>query len=572
MRGRWLLMMLGLVLGASVALDAQQSGTTVSRPGTVPQGGVTGPRDMPRPSKGTARLRGLVVGGENGGPLRRAMVQLSGDGLQEGRATTTNEEGRWEIRDLPAGRYQITANKAGYVSLNYGQRRPFEQGKPLELRDGQTVENVNFNLPRGSAISGRVTDEFGEPVADVMISAQRYRYIGGRRRLTPVSRPASTDDGGNFRLYGLAPGDYYLSAAPMGFSFGQSSDDGTGYAPTYYPGTASAQQADKVTVAIGDEVSGLVFSLVPTRTAKITGTAVDSRGRPMAGAFVSVIVRQADNFSMSMGAANQVRDDGTFTLSDVGPGDYTIQVQSISSGPPTEIAMMPITITGEDLIGLALVGTRGTAISGRVVVDGAKSDRSIQPASFGIVAMPKEPGMEMTMYFGGESSDRLHDDWTFGIRAMTSPVLIRPTRVPPGYTLKQVVWRGQDVTDSGLAFKGDTVTDVEVVITAQSTRVTGSVLDTDGKPAADYVVVAFAEDDDKWGWQSRHMALARPDQQGGFLIKGLPAGRYLAVALPFLEEGEQADPEVLERLRGVATPFALAAGEQKTLTLKVVEQ
>ena len=233
MRGRWLLVMLGLVLGASVALDAQQSGTTVSRPGTVPQEGVTGPRDMPRPSKGTARLRGLVVGGENGGPLRRAMVQLSGDGLQEGRATTTNEEGRWEIRDLPAGRYQITANKAGYVSLNYGQRRAFEQGKPLELREGQTVENVNFNLPRGSAISGRVTDEFGEPVADVMISAQRYRYIGGRRRLTPVSRPASTDDGGNFRLYGLAPGDYYLSAAPMGFSFGQSSDDGTGYAPTY---------------------------------------------------------------------------------------------------------------------------------------------------------------------------------------------------------------------------------------------------------------------------------------------------------------------------------------------------
>ena len=572
MRGRWLLMMLGLVLGASVALDAQQSGTTVSRPGTVPQGGVTGPRDMPRPSKGTARLRGLVVGGENGGPLRRAMVQLSGDGLQEGRATTTNEEGRWEIRDLPAGRYQVTANKAGYVSLSYGQRRPFEQGKPLELREGQTVENVNFNLPRGSAITGRVTDEFGDPVADVMISAQRYRYFGGRRRLTPVSRPASSDDGGNFRLYGLAPGDYYLSAAPMGFSFGESSGDSTGYAPTYYPGTASAQQADKVTVAIGDEISGLVFSLVPTRTAKITGTAVDSRGRPMAGAFVSVIVRQGDSFSMSMGVGNQVREDGTFTLNDVGPGEYTIQVQSLAEGPSRETATLPIMVAGEDLTGIALVGTRGTAISGRVVVEGAKSERSIQPASVGIMAMPKEPAMEMVMYFGGESSDRLNDDWTFGIRVMASPVLIRTTRLPPGYTLKQVVWRGQDVTDSGLTFKGDAVSDVDVVITAQSTRVTGGVLDTDGKPVADYVVIAFAEDDDKWGWLSRHRALARPDQQGGFLIKDLPAGRYLAVALPFLEEGEEADPEVLERLRGVATPFTLANGEQKALTLRVVEQ
>ena len=83
---------------------------------------------------------------------------------------------------------------------------------------------------------------------------------------------------------------------------------------------------------------------------------------------------------------------------------------------------------------------------------------------------------------------------------MTSPVLIRPTRVPPGYTLKQVVWRGQDVTDSGLAFKGDTVTDVEVVHhrTIHDESPAAS-LDTDGKPAADYVVVAFAEDDDKWG-------------------------------------------------------------------------
>ena len=201
---------------------------------------------------------------------------------------------------------------------------------------------------------------------------------------------------------------------------------------------------------------------------------------------------------------------------------------------------MPITVTGEDLNGIALVGTRGTAISGRVVVEGAKSERSIQPASVGIMAMPKEPAMEMVMYFGGESTDRLNDDWTFRIRVMTSPVLIRTTRLPPGYTLKQVVWRGQDVTDSGLTFKGD-LSDVEVVITAQSTRVTGGVVDTDGKPAADYVVVAFAEDDDKWGWLSRHRALARPDQQGGFLIKDLPAGRYLAVALPFLEEGEEAD-------------------------------
>jgi hypothetical protein len=561
-----------LIALLSADLAAAQDPTTLSRPGTVPREGVTGPRDRLKPAKGTARLRGLVVGGENGAPLRRAMVQLSGAEVQEGRVATTNEDGRWELRDLPAGRYQLTAMKAGYVSLSYGQRRPFEQGKPLEIQDAQTIENVNFNLPRGSVIAGRVSDEFGEPVAEIMVMAQRYRYFNGRRRLAPVSHPSSTDDGGNFRLYGLPPGDYYLSAAPMGFSFGQSSDDSSGYAPTYYPGTASSQRADKVTVGIGDEVSGLQFSLVPTRTAKITGTAVDSRGRPMAGAFVSVIVQQGDGFNMSMSAGNQVREDGTFSLSDVTPGEYTIQVRSFGEGPNVEVASQPLTVTGEDIAGVALVGSRGSSIRGRVIVEGAQSGRTIEPTAVGIMAMPKEPSMEMMMFFGGESRDRLNDDWTFDVRAMTSPVLIRTTRMPPGYSLKQVLWRGQDVTDEGLPIKGDAVSDVEVVITARSTTVTGTVLDAAGKSAADYVVVAFAEDSDKWGHLSRHLALARPDQQGSFVIKQLPAGRYLAAALPYIEDGEQSDPELLERLRSVATPFALGDGDQKALTLKLIEQ
>jgi hypothetical protein len=82
----------------------------------------------------------------------------------------------------------------------------------------------------------------------------------------------------------------------------------------------------------------------------------------------------------------------------------------------------------------------------------------------------------------------------------------------------------------------------------------------------------FAEDSDKWGYLSRYLSTARPDQQGGFIIKHLPAGRYLAAALPYVEQGEQTDPEFLERLRSVATPFALGDGEQKAITLKVVEQ
>jgi hypothetical protein len=135
-----------------------------------------------------------------------------------------------------------------------------------------------------------------------------------------------------------------------------------------------------------------------------------------------------------------------------------------------------------------------------------------------------------------------------------------------------VFWRGQDITDSGLPLKGQTaITDVEVILTAQSTTVTGAVTDAEGRPVLDCVTLVFAEDRDKWGVMSRYSSLARPDQQAAFVIRQLPPGRYLAVALPYIEDGEQLNPELLERLRGVATPFTLSEGGSQSLQLKVVE-
>ena len=212
-RAHLFITVVGLVaMAATAAPLADDGGQQIVIQGQRPMGPRTGPRDNQAPQTGTARLRGRVVGGESGQALRRAIVRLQGQEFREGRVASSDEEGRWEIKDLPAGRYNLTASKGGYVQLNYGQRRPFERGRPIELADGQTLENVNFNLPRGSVIAGRIIDEFGEPVADVMVSALHYRTFSGRRRLVPVGRFGMTDDMGHFRMYGLAPGDYYISA------------------------------------------------------------------------------------------------------------------------------------------------------------------------------------------------------------------------------------------------------------------------------------------------------------------------------------------------------------------------
>src|SRR5262249_46593535 len=154
-------------------------------------------------------------------------------------------------------------------------------------------EKVDFALPRGSVIAGRIVDEFGDPAADVQVMAMRYQFMQGTRRLMPAGRGATTNDIGEFRLFGFPPRQYYVSAVmPRGVMFTDSTtDDRSGYAATYYPGTANVAEAQRVAVAIGQTITDLNFALVQTRTARVSGTAVDSSGRPIAGGYVMVMPR-----------------------------------------------------------------------------------------------------------------------------------------------------------------------------------------------------------------------------------------------------------------------------------------
>ena len=165
---------------------------------------------------GTAVIRGHVFDAASGQPLRKAQVRAFSPERRENRAATTDANGAYELKELVAGRYQLNASKGSFVQLQYGQTRPFEPGKPLELANGQTVERVDFKLPRGGIITGRILDEFGEPTSDVQVMAMRYQYIQGRRQLSPSGRPATTNDIGEYRIFALPSGQYFVSATYRG--------------------------------------------------------------------------------------------------------------------------------------------------------------------------------------------------------------------------------------------------------------------------------------------------------------------------------------------------------------------
>jgi hypothetical protein len=131
--------------------------------------------------------------------------------------------------------------------------------------------------------------------------------------------------------------------------------------------------------------------------------------------------------------------------------------------------------------------------------------------------------------------------------------------------------RGVDVTDTGIVFRpGEVVDDLQVILTNRVSRIIGTVTTDRGGPAKEYAVVIYADDPNRWGPTSRFLRSARPDQRGQFEVKGLPAGAYLAVAVEYLEEGQDRDPEFLQQMRPYATSVQLGDAERKVLTLRVV--
>ena len=206
---------------------------------------------------------------------------------------------------------------------------------PIDITDGQVLDKIDFSLPRGSAITGRITDEFGDPLTDVQVQALRYQFVNGERQLVNAGRAAQTDDLGAYRIFGLMPGDYIVRASmrpnmPQGPRNVET--EPTGYPGTYFPGVSDVSQAQTVTATLGQEVNSVGFPLVPARLSRISGTVTGSDGRPLAGAMVMIRARGGDGLAalrMNIigGGGGQVRPDGTFQLTNVPPGEYVLDVQ-----------------------------------------------------------------------------------------------------------------------------------------------------------------------------------------------------------------------------------------------------
>jgi Carboxypeptidase regulatory-like domain len=573
------------------------------------------------PTVGTASISGIVVTDDpDRKPVRRARVSIMDNERRHGATVVTDESGRFTFKNVPAGRYSITPTKAAWVGTSYGATRPNRPGTPITVADGQHVDKLTIRLARGAVITGTVTDEYGRPMVRASVTAFRYIFQGGTRTPIPAGPIATTDDRGVFRIYGLALGQYLVGTSPRGATGppggelrqttdaeiqralaergrGNRAPDHTrqdersttvAYAAVFYPGTTTVSQGSLISIAAGEERSGIDFqaSLVPT--SRVEGTVVLPDGGVAAA--VSVNLVSSDGATPGFGFENfrvsRTSAEGRFLFSGLPSGRYTILSRAASprdppapatppAGRPAQPttpslwAMSDIVLDGQNVSGLTLTLQPGFTVSGRLDFKGTLAPPDV--SRLRIQLMPiTSPGQVAS----GVSPAVVNADGSFTMTGVTPGQYRVMAATPggrpdePGWVLMSAVVNGRDALDTPLELR-QSVSDALLTFSDRPAELSGSLQDPTGRPAPDYYVLVFSSDRTHWTPQSRRVRAMRPSAEGRFTVRNLPAGDYLIAAVTDIEDGEWGDPGVLQQLSTVSMKLTLAEGEKKSQDIQV---
>jgi protocatechuate 3,4-dioxygenase beta subunit len=574
------------------------------------------------PQSATASIEGIVTRVDTGAPVVGAQVTLTALNplavamlggadpatIQAAQAAqplvqtppqqippiTTDSEGKFVFKNLAGGSYNIAAVANGFVRQQYGQRSLNGQGTPFALAANQNMKDMALRLTPAGTVSGRILDENGQPALGIPVQILRASYNVTGRVYQAVGT-AAADDRGQYRLFGVPPGRYYLNIGtppgpprtvlPTGGVLVGPSGAGTVYAFSYFPGVADASQAVMIEVKSAQEVS---FDMTARRQQmyRVRGRVLDSRtGQPPAGRVQVTLAYRSPTGGSGNFSSGQNYDPATgkFELLNVIPGQYAVQAQiqeavaaPISSTQQIEeriaaqamrpMGRTPITVTNADVEDVTVTLTTAVTLPGKVAVEGQSLstltgiDRmrvNLRTARGGILegaGNQPAPGV-------------IGADGSFQIAGLREGEYIAAVNVAaPGFYVKSIQYGGSDILNSSFKFSGSASGSIDVLLRPGPARVSGIVSDARSQVVSGVQTVLVPEQRNRTDLYRTAMT----DATGRFNFTNVTPGQYRIFSWEAFESGMQFDPDLLKKSEQQGRLIQVAEASDQNLDVKII--
>ena len=576
---------------------------------------------------GTGVIAGTVVSADTGRPVRRVRVTLSGTAPDVTASATTADDGHFAFRDLPAATFTLAASRPGFIESTFGQKQPGSgrPGTPIPLGEAQKLDNLSLVLARGGVLAGTVTDEAGEPEFGAQVIAFRWVMRTGERTLI-VAASSSTDDRGMYRVPGLLPGDYVVSATSTDRPANDQGDalkkrlaevsvtgDATaaalqqlkatiasladpstakdppaGYAPVYFPGTTQAGAAQTITLGVSEEHQAVDFALQLVPLVRVSGIVTGAAGT--AGSVQVLLTPTGTPVSLPGPRSSGIGPDGQFSFAGIPPGAYTVLATTGQPGIPAMKmandkamaalmakdpvgpefsqlwAMSDVVADGRPLAPLVLALGSGLPLGGRLALSGAGTAPDFSRVRVAVIA-----AISSSPERSAPVPPVLSDATGHFLLTGLVPGRYRLTLSGTGsWAVASAMLGGRDVMDVPLEVKpGEDLTNLVVTLIDRSTGLSGALTDAAGHPAPGYTLVVFTAEPTFWLPQARRIQAVRPGTDGHYAIQGLPPGDYRLAVVPDVEPGQWYDPTWLRSVLPSAIPVTLADGQRLVQDVRV---
>lgn len=552
-------------------------------------------------------IEGTAVRAASGEPLSHAQLKLAKvrtpdeerEAYRDGNdpdanapTAITEADGKFVLKNIPAGPYYLSATHNGYAPQRFGQKVRNGPASIINVQAGQIVENLTFCMIQGGVVTGRVRTTTGEPIVGLTVVLMRMSYTETGARSLSGEEQVLTDDRGEYRFYWIQPGRYYLRVSRGGdfFPARKAVLDDEPVLPTFYPGVLDPESAPVIEVQAGRELSAVDVVVPRQQTYKLRGRIVDSStGKPPKNASVSITPRRLAAirvydyyFSRSQ---NYDPASGNFEIRNILPGTYWLNVSGQAGyNDPIAAEKLANVKTQEDLFEAAF-GNSGVA---QVAIDVSASDLNdvVVTLKKG-VTIPVQFNIEGQQFSTVKGADEMRlslepvaqiDSWQ-GTNRVNADGVARLENTQEGeyrvyvdqgtakdLYVREVVYGRTDVLYENLVISDEVPSALTVTLSSKGGQIEGNLTDAFSQPANGAEVVLIPDQRDR----KRLFKRVNTDHNGHFVFRAVPPGGYKVFAWEAIEPRAYYDPEILSRYETQGRPVRVQESAKETIDLKVI--